>query len=219
MVYKDFKGINLSHLGMGNMRLPTEGGVHNAPINMGHAQKIIDYALDNGINYFDTAFVYHNGESEKFLGSALEKYPRDSYYLATKFFILASTDYKAVFEEQLTRLKTDYIDFYLIHGIFDHTYQQYMDCGCIEYFLEQKEKRRIKHLGFSAHVSMEGFNVFANHHKWDFCMIVLNPYDCVYGTSKQQYEVLVELGIPAVAMEPVRGGRLAALSAEAARRS
>jgi len=215
MVYRNFKDIKLSRLGMGNMRLPVVGDKHGAPVDRERAQEIIDYAMANGVNYFDTAYVYHNGESEKFLGEALAKYPRDSYYLATKFFILASTDYKAVFEEQLSRLKTDYIDFYLVHGIFDHTYQQYLDCGCIDYLLEQKEKGRIRHLGFSSHANFENFTTFVNHREWDFCMIMLNPYDWVYGTCKQEYELLAERKVPIIAMEPVRGGRIIALSAEA----
>lgn len=97
MEYKKFKDLQLSRLGMGNMRLPVMGNDPSAPIDRVRAQEIIDYAIENGINYFDTAYVYHNGESEKFLGEALKKYSRESYYLATKFFILANPDYKAVF--------------------------------------------------------------------------------------------------------------------------
>lgn len=212
MLYKPYKDIKLSHLGMGCMRLPTQGGERGAPIDREKAQEIIDYAMANGINYFDTSFVYHGGESEKFLGDALAGYPRESYNLATKFFILASEDYKAVFEEQLERLKTDYIDFYLIHGIFDHTYQQYIDGGAVEYFAEQQAKGRIRHLGFSAHVNTENFTKFVNHRDWDFTMIPLNSYDWIYGSVKEQYEILAEKGIPVIAMNPVRGGRLAALS-------
>lgn len=215
MLYKKFKDKKLSRLGMGNMRLPVAGDKQGAPVDHERAQEIIDFAMTNGVNYFDTAYVYHNGESEKFLGEALAKYPRDSYYLATKFFILAGDDYKAVFEEQLSRLKTDYIDFYLIHAIFDHTYQRYLDCGCIEYLLEQKEKGRIKHLGFSSHANLENFTTFTNHHQWDFSMIVLNPYDWLFGTCKQEYEILAERKIPVIAMEPIRGGRLISLSSEA----
>jgi predicted aldo/keto reductase-like oxidoreductase len=215
MVYKTFKDIKLSRLGMGNMRLPTTAEGFRAPVDYPKAQEIIDYAIANGINYFDTAYDYHGGDSEKFLGVALAKYPRESYYLATKFFILASTDYKAVFEEQLSRLKTSYIDFYLIHGIFDHTFQQYLDCGCIEYLEEQKAKGRIKYFGFSSHASTENFITFANRRQWDFAQIQLNYYDWFYRSSKEQYEYLENRGIPVIAMSPVRGGRLAGLTPEA----
>jgi len=211
MIYQDFKNIKVSWLGMGNMRLP----VKDDAIDREKAQEIIDYAMTNGINYFDTSYVYHNSESEKFLGDALEKYPRDSYYLATKFFINANPDYKAVFEEQCERLKTDYIDFYLIHGIFDTTYQGYIDSGCIAYFEELKAQGRIKYLGFSAHASIENFTTFVNHHQWDFTMIMINPYDWLFGRAKEEYEILRELNIPIISMEPIRGGRLASLSPEA----
>lgn len=215
MIYKPFKDLSLSCLGMGNMRLPVQGDKPGAPIDWERAQQIIDYAMENGINYYDTAFVYHNGESEKFLGEAMKKYPRESYHLATKFFILANPDYKAVFEEQLSRLQTDYIDFYLIHGIFDHTWQQYLDSGCIEYFLEQQKAGRIRHLGFSSHASVENLTRFADHHKWDFAQIQLNYFDWQYSTTAEEYKVLEERSIPIIVMEPVRGGHLASLSSDA----
>jgi len=215
MEFKPFKDITLSRLGMGNMRLPVQTDQPDMPIDRVKAQEIIDYAIKGGINYFDTAYIYHNGESEKFLGEALGKYPRDNYYLATKFFILTNPDYKAVFEEQLTRLKTNYIDFYMIHGIFDHTYQQYIDNGCIEYFLEQKKEGRIKYLGFSSHAGVENLGTFADHHKWDFAQIQLNYFDWRYASTKQEYEALSERNIPIMVMEPVRGGRLASLCPEA----
>ncbi|WP_424353966.1 aldo/keto reductase [Methanobacterium sp. MBAC-LM] len=214
MIYTDFKGIQLSKLGMGNMRLPTIGDDPGGEIDFERAQKIIDYAMDHGVNYYDTAYVYHNGKSESFLGKALEKYPRDSYYLATKFFIMANDDYEAVFEEQLSRLKTDYIDFYLIHGIFDSNWKQYIDCGCIEYFEEQKAKGHIKYLGFSSHASVENLTAFTEHHKWDFAQIQLNYYDWFHGSAMQEYEVLHSRNIPIISMEPLWGGRLATLSPE-----
>ena len=142
MIYKSFKDRELSKLGMGNMRLPVHAEQEGRPIDYAKAQEIIDYAMANGINYFDTAYVYHNGESEKFLGEAMKKYPRESFSLATKFFIHANPDYKAVFEEQLARLQTDYIDFYLIHSLGNDTCDTYLNSGCIEYFLEKKRKAR-----------------------------------------------------------------------------
>lgn len=129
MIYKDFQNIRLSALGMGNMRLPTVGNDPEAAIDYEKAQEIIDYAMANGINYYDTAYVYHNGESEVVLGKVLKKYPRDSYYLATKFNLEANPDYKAVFEEQLTRLQTERIDFYLLHCVMDHNLDAYLSNG------------------------------------------------------------------------------------------
>ncbi len=215
LIQKELGGIRLSGLGMGNMRLPVQNDESGAPIDRPRAQEIIDYAMENGINYFDTAYTYHNGESEKFLGDAMAKYPRESYYLATKFFILANPDYKAVFEEQLTRLKTDYIDFYLLHAIFDKTYERYMTEGSAEYFAEQKKLGRIGQLGFSFHGSEETLKKLVDARDWDFAQIQLNYYDWFSGKARREYEILQEHGIPVIAMEPVRGGRLAALSSDA----
>ena len=212
MIYKAFQGTNLSRLGMGNMRLPTTGEGFHAPVDYAKAQEIVDFAMAGGVNYYDTAFDYHGGDSERFLGQALAKYPRESYHLATKFYVLVSEDYKAVFDEQLEKLKTDYIDFYLIHGIFDHTFQRYLDIGCIDYFIEQQKKGRIRYLGFSSHASISNFTTFVSRHQWDFVQIQLNYYDWFYGTAKEQYDILEQWGIPVIAMGPLRGGRLATLS-------
>lgn len=122
MIYKQFQNIQLSRLGMGNMRLPVWGG----KIDRQKAQQLLDYAMEQGINYYDTAYVYHSGESEPFLGEALNKYSRDSYYLATKFYVMANPDIEQVFEEQLRKLHTDYIDFYLLHCVNEETIGAYM---------------------------------------------------------------------------------------------
>lgn len=215
MNYKSFQDISISGLGMGNMRLPVQGDKAGAPIDRVRAQEIIDYAMENGINYYDTAYVYHGGESEKFLGEAMKKYPRENYHLATKYLVFVNPDYKAVFEEQLARLQTDYIDFYLLHGINDEHCETYLNNGCIEYFLEQKKAGRIRYLGFSAHAGVETLKRAADHHQWDFAQIQLNYYDWKYGNAAKEYKVLEERNIPIVVMEPVRGGRLANLSSEA----
>ncbi len=212
MLYKNFKDISLSRLGMGNMRLPVDSSKEGSPVDYDKAQEMIDYAMSQGINYYDTAYVYHNGESETFLGHAMNKYPRESYYLATKFNIHANSDYKATFEEQLEKLQTDYIDFYLLHAVMDHTYEQYIDCGCIDYFVEQQKKGRIKYLGFSSHSSPEVLEKMASYRKWDFVQIQLNYYDWMYGSAKKEYEILTEKNIPVMVMESIRGGRLSSLT-------
>jgi len=215
MLYGDFQGLRLSRLGMGNMRLPVLIPGKDGPIDRAEAQKMTDYALAHGINYFDTAYVYHNGESEGFLGDALARHPRESYYLATKYILFAGADYKAIFAEQRRRLKTDCIDFYLIHAIMDNNYRRYIDCGCIEYFLEQKEKGAIRFLGFSNHASPDALAAFADHHAWDFAQLQLNAYDWILGSARQEHAILHERGIPIMVMEPVRGGKLATLSPKA----
>lgn len=214
MIYKKYHGEDISRLGMGNMRLPTlpdEGH----PIDYAKAQEIIDYAMANGINYYDTAYVYHGGESEKFLGVAMKKYPRESYKLATKFNYGANPDFKAQFAEQLERLQADYIDFYLLHAIGDGSWANYRDCGCIDYFLEQKAQGKIKNLGFSFHGSPDCLREVVAHHQWDFCQLQMNYFDWLFSSTKEEYEIATAAGLPVVVMESVRGGRLASLSPEA----
>ena len=215
MICKDFKGEPISRLGMGNMRLPTVGaGGRGAPIDFDKAAEIIDYAMKNGVTYFDTAYVYAG--SEDFLGKVLPRYDRAGFKLATKYMSSANPDYKAVFEEQLKRLNTDYIDFYLMHGIMNEdAVESYIGRGCLDYFLEQKEKGRIKQLGFSSHAPIPVLEKMIAAHKWDFAQIQLNYLDWTMQDAKGQYEALTRAGIPVIVMEPVRGGRLASLSPKA----
>lgn len=160
MIYKDFQDISLSRLGMGNMRLPVKRG----KIDYEKAREIIDYAMEQGINYYDTAYVYHQGESEKFLGHALKKYPRDSYYIATKFYVMADGDIERMFNEQLRRLDTDRIDFYLLHCVNEETADKYIDPTrkYMDFLMEQKEKGRIGHIGFSSHGNLNTLEKFLN---------------------------------------------------------
>lgn len=215
MEMKGYKNISLSRLGMGNMRLPLREDLEGKPIDREKAQEIIDYAMAKGINYYDTAYVYNGGDSEKFLGEAMKKYPRESYCLATKFNIGANPDYKAVFEQQKERLCTDYFDFYLVHAVMDHNYKKYEESGCIEYFKELKKQGIIRNLGFSNHSSPDTLRHFRDLYDWDFIQLQLNYYDWQYGSAKEEYEICTEKGIPVVVMEPVRGGRLADLTPEA----
>lgn len=214
MEKKTYKNIELSRLGMGNMRLPVVDGT-DSKIDYEKGSAIIDYAYEHGVNYYDTAYVYHGGKSEEFVGKALKKYARESFSVATKFNYMANPDYKAVFEEQLARLDMEYIDFYLIHAVMNNNYEDYLNCGCIDYFLEQQKAGRIKYLGFSSHADPEVLDKFASHHQWDFAQIQLNYFDWNYGTAKEEYEILSKHNLPIVVMEPVRGGRLAALTPDA----
>ncbi|MBQ0071951.1 MAG: aldo/keto reductase [Spirochaetales bacterium] len=212
MNYKAFQDIQLSRLGMGNMRLPLQED--GKTIDRVKTQEILDYAMANGINYYDTAYVYNAGDSERAVGECMKKHPRDSFYLATKFNYGANPDYKAVFEEQLARLQTDHIDFYLLHCLLDNNIDSYLNCGCIEYFMEQKELGRIKYLGFSSHASVETLEKFASHHQWDFAQLQINYFDWSFSKTQKEYQVLADRNIPVVVMEPVRGGRLASLTPE-----
>ncbi len=214
MEYKQFKEIKLSHLGMGNMRLPVLNN-NNKDIDYHKGQEMIDFCYKQGINYYDTAFIYHEGESEVFLGKALSQYPRESYYIADKFKYSAEPDYRKQFQTQLERLGTDYIDFYLVHGIADNNYNTYMECGCIEYFQQLKREGKIKYLGFSFHGNPGVLKETVKDIEWDFAQIQLNYYDWYYGTAKEQYDILTEKNIPIMVMEPIHGGMLASLCDEA----
>ena len=160
MVYNEFKDLKLSALGLGTMRLPVTSETDDTQIDIEQTERMVEYAIKNGINYFDTAWGYHSGESEKVIGNALSKYPRDSFYLATKFpgYDLSNMDkVKEIFEKQLEKCKVDYFDFYLFHNVYEKNIDPYLDkkYGILDYLLKQKENGRIKHLGFSAHGSLE----------------------------------------------------------------
>lgn len=221
MEYKVFQDIKLSRLGMGNMRLPTTQP--NGPIHQEEAQRIIDYVYEQGVNYFDTAYFYHNGQSELFLGEALKKFPRGSYFLADK---LPSTPLREgrtvaeIFEEQLQKCQTDYFDFYLLHNVNEGSCDLFLDerVGAIPYLLEQKKAGRIRHLGFSSHSSPQGLKEFLRH--WDgfeFVQIQLNYLDWTFQNAREQYDIITGYGVPVWVMEPCRGGRLASLTPDADR--
>lgn len=219
MIYKDFKDSKLSALGMGAMRLPTLEG-DDARIDTAATQEMVDYAMAHGINYFDTAWGYHSGNSELVMGEALKKHPRDSFYLATKFpgYDLGNMPkVKEIFPEQLKKLRVDYFDFYLMHNVNEVNIDAYLkeeEHGIYSYLLEQKKAGKIRHLGFSAHGSVEVMRRFleAYHEGMEFCQIQLNYVDWTLQDAKAKMELLKEYNLPVWVMEPVRGGRLAGLS-------
>lgn len=215
MLYRDFKdGIRLSRLGMGNMRLPQKDEP-GSPIDYEKAKAIIDEAVRLGVNYFDTAYIYHEGKSEEFTGKALKDYPRGSYYVADKFNFQAQPDYRAQFDEQLRRLDMDYIDFYLLHGIQDNFVSDILSCGCIEYFNQLKKQGKIRFFGFSYHGNEDNLKRMLAACPWDFVQIQLNYYDWEYGNQRRLYEMLAEAHIPVMVMEPAHGGLLASLNEKA----
>ena len=189
MKYAEFKeNFKLSKLGLGAMRLPqTEPGLAK-PVDEPKARELIDYCMAHGVNYYDTAYIYHGGKSETILGRALSGYPRDSYYVADKFNVQANPDYQFQFQDQLDRLGMEYIDFYLLHGITDLTAADYESCGCISYFQEQKKQGKIRHFGFSFHGTPDCLRRLLETYSWDFVQIQLNvhggmlaslPEDCM----------------------------------------
>lgn len=224
MLTNEFKGLALSRLGFGTMRLPVVDG-DAAAIDEKQVDDMVDYAISHGVNYFDTAYPYHGGMSEKVIGRSLSRYPRESYYLATKYpghQISSSYDPAVIFEEQLKKCGVEYFDFYLLHNVYENSIQVYTDkrWGIVEYFLEQKRIGRIKHLGFSSHGRVETLREFLDYcgDRMEFCQIQLNYLDWTLQDAKEKYELLTQRGIGVWVMEPVRGGRLAKLSeAESAR--
>ena len=220
MITNTFQDLILSRLGFGAMRLPM---METDPSKIDEEQvfRMVDYALENGINYFDTAFPYHAGYSEIVLGKALARHPRESFCLATKYpghQISDSYDPAAIFEEQLKKCGVEYFDFYLLHNVYENSVQTYMDerWGILDYFVKQKEMGRIRHLGFSSHAHPETLEKFLDYcgDRIEFCQIQLNYLDWTLQDAKKKYDLLTERGIPVWVMEPLRGGRLANLSEE-----
>ncbi|MBR6626760.1 MAG: aldo/keto reductase [Lachnospiraceae bacterium] len=202
-------GIETSLLGFGCMRFPVNA---DGSINEELAEQMLDKAIAEGVNYIDTAYPYHNGDSEPFVGKALEKYDRKSYYLATKLPVWAVhslEDVDRIFEEQLSRLRTDYVDFYLLHAMGKDRFYQMRDMGVIEKLEGLKEAGKIKYLGFSFHDSYEAFEEMIEYRDWDFCQIQLNYMDTEEQAGLKGYQLATDKGIPLVIMEPVRGGSLA----------
>ena len=221
MIYRDFKGLKLSGLGMGNMRLPVIDG-DDSRIDFDRASALIRRAYEGGVNYFDTAYGYHGGNSENTVGRALAGVPRGSFYLADKFpgFSVENVSrVKEIFEEQLSRCGTDYFDFYLFHNIYEKNIDMCLDpqYGVFDYLLEQKRAGRIRHLGFSCHGELPTLRRFldAGGDELEFCQIQLNYVDWSLQHADEKVALLNERGIPVWVMEGVRGGRLVNLPAEA----
>ena len=220
MIYKNFQNHKLSALGLGAMRLPVIGG-DDSKIDETAAEKMVDYAMEHGINYYDTAWGYHGGQSELVIGRALNRYPRESYYLATKFpgYDLSNMDkVEEIFEKQLKKCGVEYFDFYLFHNVCEMNIDAYLDdkYGIYRYLMKQKRAGRIRHLGFSAHGSYDVMKRFleAYGEGMEFCQIQLNYLDWNFQDAKGKLELLAEHQLPVWVMEPLRGGKLAELSEE-----
>lgn len=220
MIYKNFQNHKLSALGLGAMRLPVIGE-DDSKIDETAAEKMVDYAMEHGINYYDTAWGYHGGQSELVIGRALKRYPRESYYLATKFpgYDLSNMDkVEEIFEKQLKKCGVEYFDFYLFHNVCEMNIDAYLDdkYGIYRYLMKQKRTGRIRHLGFSAHGSYDVMKRFleAYGEGMEFCQIQLNYLDWNFQDAKGKLELLAEHQLPVWVMEPLRGGKLAELSEE-----
>lgn len=216
MIYRDFGDKKISLLGFGAMRFPTKD---DGSIDYDKTEAMIDRAFAAGVNYVDTAWPYHSGDSERVVGRILSKYPRESYYLANKYpghQSADSYDPKTLFETQLEKCKVDYFDFYLLHNVYENSVGVYTDpkWGIIDYFIEQKKAGRIRHLGFSTHGGVKMIEEFLDRYgeHMEFCQIQFNYLDDTLQDAGEKYHILTERGIPVWVMEPVRGGKLAKLN-------
>lgn len=219
MFYRDFQGKKLSALGFGMMRLPVIDG-KDSQIDEAAALHMVDIAMENGVNYYDTAWGYHSENSELVAGKALARYPRDSFYIATKFpgYDPANWDkVEEIFERQLEKLQMEYFDFYLVHNVCEMNIDAYLDdekYGIYTYLMKQKENGRIKHLGFSCHGDIDVLNRFLEAYGKDmeFCQLQINYLDWIFQNGKEKVDILDKWGIPVWVMEPLRGGSLANLA-------
>ena len=220
MIYKQFQDLQLSALGMGAMRLPVIGG-DDAKIDQLAVDRMVDVAMERGINYYDTAWGYHSGSSEIAIGRSLGRYPRERWHLATKFpgYDLSNMNQvKTIFERQLEKCGVDYFDFYLFHNVCEMNIEAYLDpkYGIFDYLTEQKRSGRIRHLGFSAHGSREVIERFLEAYGkgMEFCQLQMNYLDWSFQDVKNKAALLAEYQIPIWVMEPLRGGKLASLAEE-----
>jgi len=218
MIYRDFQDLKLSALGFGAMRLPVLEG-NDSKIDKAATLRMVDTAMENGINYYDTAWGYHGENSELVMGEALAKYPRESFYLATKFPGYDPRNWdkvKEIFPRQLEKLQVEYFDFYLFHNVCEMNIDAYLNdekYGIYSYLTEQKRNGRIRHLGFSCHGSMEVLKRFLDAYGKDmeFCQLQINYLDWTFQDAKEKVALLNEWNIPVWVMEPLRGGKLAKL--------
>ena len=221
MIYRNFQDLKLSMLGFGAMRLPVLGG-DDSRIDEAAALRMVDTAMKNGINYYDTAWGYHGENSELVMGKALARYPRESIYVATKFPGYDASNWgkvKEIFPRQLEKLGVEYFDFYLFHNVCEMNIDAYLDdekYGIYSYLMEQKRQGRIKHLGFSCHGELDVLKRFLDAYGRDmeFCQLQLNYLDWTFQHGKEKVELLREWNIPVWVMEPLRGGKLAKLQPE-----
>jgi len=201
-------GAQVSLLGFGCMRFPEIDGKPD----MTKVCQMVSRAYDSGVNYFDTAYVYGNGESEKAIGKALSKYPRESYYFADKLPIWKAKeqgDLEKLFNTSLERLGTDYIDFYLLHAIDKENWKKIKEYGAIEFCKKKREQGKIRFIGFSFHDDPELFDEVTDAFDWDFVQIQLNYLDWDGMQSKELYKTIEKKNLSCVVMEPIRGGGLA----------
>lgn len=200
-----------SLLGFGCMRFPTK---EDGSIDEEEANRLLEYAYDHGVTYYDTAYPYHDEQSEPFLGKFLQTKPRNSFYVATKlpiYYIKSKEDVSHYFEEQLRRLQVEYVDYYLIHALSNERFDDVLKYDVLPDLEEYQKQGKIRHLGFSFHDEYKAFERIINAYPWQFCQLQLNYMDMDTQAGRKGYELAKEKQIPVIVMEPVKGGTLANL--------
>ena len=220
MQYTDFKDLKISRLGFGAMRLPMDA---DGKILPDEVQKMVDCAMAHGVNYYDTAYRYHAGESENYFGRALAKHPRESFFLADKlptWLCDTEDDIERIFNEQLEKCGVDYFDFYLFHNVDEEGWDNIIKLNMFDHLRAKKAAGQIRHLGASFHCSAEFLRSVLEEHGEDleFVQLQINYFDWEYDKAYEYYNVAREFNKPIIIMEPVRGGMLAnPMSEEACR--
>lgn len=208
----------ISLLGFGCMRFPKRNRITQR-IDRALAQEMIDLAHSNGVNYYDTAYIYHLGDSEAFMGEALKKYPRESFYLASKlptWLIRKESDVEKYLDKQLKKCCVEYFDYYLVHCITAGNAAKLEKYNIYEILKKKQAEGKIRKLGFSFHDKPPLLEKVVDKYQWDFVQIQLNYMDWDLQDARTQYKILTDRNIPVIVMEPVRGGALATLNAKSA---
>lgn len=211
MEYREINRIDTrpSLLGFGCMRFPT---LEDGSIDESLSIPMLDRAYRSGVNYFDTAYFYHEGKSENFTNRALAAYPRDSYYLTSKLptvLVHSLDDAKRIFDEQMERLQRDHLDFYLLHNLNGNRWREMVKMGVVDWCLELQRQGVFRKFGFSFHGSYQSFEEILRARSWDCCQLQLNYMDTEEQAGIKGYRLTEELGVPLIVMEPVKGGALA----------
>ena len=211
---RKFKDLSVPLLGFGCMRLPIRG----EEVDMNELEKMVEYAMQHGANYFDTAYMYVDGKSETAMGKVLSNYNREDIILADKspaMYMKSKNDVKRIFEEQLKKCKTDYFDFYMVHNINKNTIDNYRNFEMFNQLNEFKKQGLVKYVGFSFHGTPEMLREVAPEHPWDFAQLQINYLDWDVVKAHEQYDIVQAQKIPVTVMEPLRGGGLVNLSEKA----
>ncbi|MFV0393758.1 MAG: aldo/keto reductase [Coprobacillaceae bacterium] len=204
-------GVSPSILGFGCMRFPLNS---EGKIDEKESEKMIDKAMQSGVTYIDTAYPYHNGDSEPFVGRVLKKYAREDFFLATKlpiWEVSSKENAREIFENQLKRLDVEYVDFYLLHALDEDKWNKVISYDLISLCEELRDEGKIRYIGFSFHDEYPVFEEIINYYNWDFCQLQLNYMDMDIQAGMKGYELAEKLNIPVVVMEPIKGGSLANL--------